>query len=237
MSAATSVPSINVKLGSRNKGGKAKDEDVVLCASNRSGEHARDRPSNFAASSLPRLGKGLTAWFHQVEFWFTTFSVHEEVAMPFIISRLQAKDFSCRRHHAKVTDITTTAEVKAAFRRLYQINCGVTTKRRMFRATQRDAESCTDFAYRKLDLIKQCNYPVLQPKKCQVIMATLSTKAKKHFEKYLNPDDMINTFLCFDQITNSEENGKVLAVEPPTPQITEFPGLAKRSPRKSPRNR
>ncbi|KAH7936932.1 hypothetical protein HPB49_006442 [Dermacentor silvarum] len=110
----------------------------------------------------------------------------------------------------------------------------------MFGATQRAGESCTDFAYRKLDLMEQCNYPVLQKEKCQVIMATLSNKAKKHFfdKNFEKLNDMIDSFLRFDQISNSEENVKVLvAVEPPTPHTAERAVLVKHSSRKSMRNR
>lgn len=238
-STETSAASINLQRGSGNQRGKAKDE-ATLCISNSSGEDARDRLSSFAASSLPHLGKDVTAWFHQVDFWFRTFSVHEEVAIPFIISRLPAKDFTWMRHHAKMVNIATWADVKAAFRRRYNIDCDVTSKQRMFGATQRAGESCTDFAYRKLDLMEQCNYPVLQKEKCQVIMATLSDKAKKHFfdKNFEKLNDMIDSFLRFDQISNTEENVKVLvAVEPPTSQTTERPVLVKRSSRKSMRNR
>ncbi|KAH7949692.1 hypothetical protein HPB49_014051 [Dermacentor silvarum] len=238
-STETSAASINLQRGSGNQRGKAKDE-ATLCISNSSGEDARNRLSSFAASSLPHLGKDVTAWFHQVDFWFRTFSVHEEVAIPFIISRLPAKDFTWMRHHAKMVNIATWADVKAAFRRRYNIDCDVTSKQRMFGATQRAGESCTDFAYRKLDLMEQCNYPVLQKEKCQVIMATLSDKAKKHFfdKNFEELNDMIDSFLRFDQISNTEENVKVLvAVEPPTSQTTERPVLVKRSSRKSMRNR
>ncbi|KAH7942142.1 hypothetical protein HPB49_021230 [Dermacentor silvarum] len=139
-----------------------------------------------------------------------------------------------------MVNIATWADVKAAFRRRYNIDCDVTSKQRMFGATQRAGESCTDFAYRKLDLMEQCNYPVLQKEKCQVIMATLSDKAKKHFfdKNFEKLNDMIDSFLRFDQISNTEENVKVLvAVEPPTSQTTERPVLVKRSSRKSMRNR
>ncbi|KAH7978625.1 hypothetical protein HPB49_006157 [Dermacentor silvarum] len=65
-------------------------------------------------------------------------------------------------------------------------------------------------------------------------------KAKKHFfdKNFEKLDDMIDSFLRFDQISNSQENVKVLvAVEPPTPQIVERPILVKRLSRKSMRNR
>ncbi|KAH7936668.1 hypothetical protein HPB49_002161 [Dermacentor silvarum] len=235
----TSAASINLQRCSGNQRGKAKDE-ATLCISNSSGEDARDRLSSFAASSLPHLGKDVTAWFHQADFWFRTFSVHEEVAIPFIISRLPPKDFTWMCHHAKMANIATWVDVKAAFCHRYNIDCDVTSKQRMFGATQRAGESCTDFAYCKLDLMKQCNYPVLQKEKCQVIMATLSDRAKKHFfdKNFEKLNDMIDSFLHFDQISNSEENVKVLVVvEPPTPHTAERPVLVKRSSRKSMRNR
>lgn len=239
-SAEESNASMSFKRRSRNQHSKARSDNAI-CMCN--GEDARDRLSSFAASSLPHLGKDLNAWFHQVDYWFKTFSVPEEVAIPFIISRLPAKDFTWMRHHTKVADITTWADMKAAFRRRYSMDCDVTSKQRMFGATQRAGESCTDFAYRKLDLMEQCNYPVLQPEKCQVIMATLSLKAKKHFfdKTFRQLDDMISSFLRFDQISNSEESVQTADPEeresPSTTPSSERRVNSKRSPRKPMRHR
>ncbi|KAH6939388.1 hypothetical protein HPB50_017748 [Hyalomma asiaticum] len=97
-SAGESYASINMKRGSRNQQSQAKGTNTQ-CMSN--DEDARDRLSSFAASSLPHLGKDLNAWFHQVHYWFRTFSVPDEVAVPFIISRLPAEDFTWTRHHTK----------------------------------------------------------------------------------------------------------------------------------------
>lgn len=239
-SAGESYASINMKRGSINQQSQAKGTNT-RCMSN--DEDARDRLSSFAASSLPHLGKDLNAWFHQVDYWFRTFSVPDEVAVPFIISRLPAKDFTWMRHHTKVADISTWADMKAAFRRRYNMDCDVTSKQRMFGATQRAGESCTDFAYRKLDLMEQCNYPVLQQEKCQIIMDTLSPKAKKHFfdKTFRHLNDMISSFLRFDQIRDSEQSVQIVVAEEreslSTAQSVECRVDSKRSPRKPRRHR
>ncbi|KAH6948430.1 hypothetical protein HPB50_024371 [Hyalomma asiaticum] len=121
-SAGESYASINMKRGSINQQSQAKGTNT-RCMSN--DEDARDRLSSFAPSSLPHLGKDLNAWFHQVDYWFRTFSVPDEVAVPFIISRLPAKDFIWMRHHTKVADISTWADMKAAFRRRYNMDCDI----------------------------------------------------------------------------------------------------------------
>ncbi|KAH8023341.1 hypothetical protein HPB51_012155 [Rhipicephalus microplus] len=224
-----------LKRGSRKQQRQDRSE-APMCTSK--SEDTRDRLSSFAVSSSPHLRKDLCAWFHQVDYWFRTSSVTDEATIPFITSRLPAKDFTWMRHQTKLASIGTWAGMKAAFRRRNNMDYHVTSKQRMFGGTQHAGEPCTDFAYRKLDLMEQYNYPVLQQEKRQVIITTLSPKAKKHFfdKTFRRLYDIISSFLRFDQTRDSEDSIYILAAEerntPSTMPSAECRGMTMCSPRK-----
>lgn len=177
-----------------------------------------DRPTksltNVAVSSVPQLGKDVLAWFHQMDFWFQTFKVAPSEAIPLIVSKLPSKDFMWVRYHLKTTKVTTWEQMKTAFRRRYNLDNEVAAKQKMFGASQRSGESCTDFAFRKLELIDECNYPETEAEKCRVILATLSDKPRKHYfdRRFASLDELLDSFLRFDQVVFSQPKTPALTV-------------------------
>lgn len=170
--------------------------------------------TSVAAASLPILGKDVTAWLYQTEFWFKTFRIATDVAIPLIVSKLPPKDFMWMRHHLKTADVTTWDQLKSVFRKRYNLDDEVETKQKMYGASQRSGESCTDFALRKLELIEQCSYPEAEAEKCKLILATLSQKAKKHFfdKTFKSLDQLFDSLLRFDQVSSTTGKAPALTV-------------------------
>lgn len=118
------------------------------------------------------------------------------------------------RHHLKTADVTTWDQLKSVFRKRYNLDDEVETKQKMYGASQRSGESCTDFALRKLELIEQCSYPEAEAEKCKLILATLSQKAKKHFfdKTFKSLDQLFDSLLRFDQVSSTTGKAPALTV-------------------------
>lgn len=207
-SASGSPVKTKKKKGSPQRGTSVKSETT--------GTPGREQAplTSVAASSLPLLGKDITAWLYQTEFWFKTFKVSNDVAIPLIVSKLPPKDFMWMRHHLRTADVTTWDQLKAVFRKRYNLDDEVETKQKMYGASQRSGESCTDFALRKLELIEQCSHPEAEAEKCKLILATLSPKAKKHFfdKTFKSLDLLFDSLLRFDQVSSTTGKASTLAV-------------------------
>ncbi|KAH9380466.1 hypothetical protein HPB48_008790 [Haemaphysalis longicornis] len=170
--------------------------------------------TSVAAASLPLLGEDVTAWLYQTEFWFKTFKVANDVAIPLIVSKLPPKDFMWMRHHLKTADVTTWDQLKSVFRKRYNLDDEVEGNQKMCGASQRSGESCTDFALRKLELIEQCSYPEAEAEQCKLILATLSPKAKKHFfdKTFKSLDLRFESLLRFNQVSSTTGKAPALTV-------------------------
>lgn len=163
--------------------------------------------STAAANAVPQLGEDVLAWIHQTDFWFRTYKVHSDVAVPLIVSKLPAKDFSWVRYYVNSSKITTWEDIKKAFRKRYGIGEKFTAKQLMLAATQSQNEGCADFAFRKLQLAEECQYPTTEKDKCEVIIASLLPGVKRHYfdKEFTSLDALLESFLRYDRLIASHK--------------------------------
>lgn len=169
-----------------------------------------------AVNAVPQLSSDVLGWIHQTDFWFRTYDVHSDVAIPLIVSKLPQKDFAWIRYHVNASKISSWDDMKAAFRKRYGLgdkfnadehNEHEQRAQMILAATQSDGESCTDFAFRKLELVDECDYPTTQKDKCEAIIGSLLPHVKKYFfdKEFASLDNLLESFLRFDSLIASHK--------------------------------